>query len=58
MLTQVGLRALDCFSLMLRRRVLVLSLGSRGPGGDQKSLHLCPQAFAKRSQAFASVAHF
>ena len=24
------------FSRMLRRRVLVLKLGSRGPGGDQK----------------------
>ena len=33
---------------MLRRRVPVLRLGSRGHGGDQKSLR-------KRSQAFASV---
>ena len=32
---------------MLRRRVPVLRLGSRGPGGDQKSLRLCPQAFAE-----------
>ena len=36
---------------MLRRRVPVLRLGSRGPGGDQKSLRLC-------SQAPASVTHF
>ena len=34
------------FSRMPRRRVPVLKLGSRGPGGDQKSLRLCPQAFA------------
>ena len=35
---------------MLRRRVPVLRLGARGPGGDQKSSRLCPQAFAKRSR--------
>ena len=56
---------------MLRRRVPVLKLGSRGPGGDARSLRLWtqasvsvrklrkrPQASAsvgKRSQAFASV---
>ena len=32
------------FSRMLRRRVPVLRLGSRGPGGDARSLRLCPQA--------------
>ena len=43
---------------MLRRRVPVLKLGSRGPGGDARSLRLWTQASAsvrKRSQAFASV---
>ena len=53
------------FSRMLRRRVPVLRLGSRGPGGDQICVCACvrkrPQAFAsvrlvrKLSQAFASV---
>ena len=37
---------------MLRRRVHVLRLGSSGPGGDQKSLRLCPQAFARVRKAF------
>ena len=40
---------------MLRRRVLILGLGSRGPGGDQKSLRLCPQASASVRKASASV---
>ena len=26
-------------------------LGPKEPGGDQKSLHLCPQAFAKHSRS-------
>ena len=43
---------------MLHRRVPVLKLGSRGPGGEQKSLRLCPHAFAKRLQAPVSVAYF
>ena len=56
---------LVCCSRMRSRRVPVLRLGSRGPGGDARSLRLCspsvrkrPQASAsvrKRSQAFASV---
>ena len=44
------------FSRMLCRRVPVLKLGSRGPGGDARSLRLWTQAFAlvrSRSQAFA-----
>ena len=43
------------FSRMLRRRVPVLKLGSRGPGGDARSLRLWTQAFAivrNRPQAF------
>ena len=43
---------------MRSRRVPVLRLGSRGPGGDARSLRLCPQAFAivrKRPQSFAIV---
>ena len=46
------------FSRMFRRRVPILRFGSRGPTGDQKSLHLCSQAFAivrKRSQSSARV---
>ena len=42
-------------SRMLRRRVPILRLGSRGPGGDQRSLHLCPQVFASVCKAIASV---
>ena len=45
-------------SRMCGRRIPVSRLGSRGPGGDQKSLRLWTQAFAsvrKCSQAFASV---
>ena len=46
-------------SIFLRsRRVPVLKLGSRGPGGDARSLRLCPQAFASvrnRPQSFAIV---
>ena len=34
------------FSRMRSRRVPVLRLGSRGPGGDARWLRLCPQAFA------------
>ena len=52
-----GVRNFD-FSRMLRRRIPVLRLGSRGPGGHQKSSRLCSQASAsvcKRLQAFASV---
>ena len=54
------------FSRMRSRRVPVLRLGSRGPGGDARSLRLCSQASAivpnrpqssaivrNRSQAFA-----
>ena len=43
---------------MRSRRVPVLRLGSRGPGGDARSLRLCSQAFAivrNRSQSFAIV---
>ena len=40
---------------MLRRRVPVLRLGSRGPGGDARSLRLCPPSVRTRPQAFASV---
>ena len=43
-------------SRMLSRMVLVLRFESRGPGGDQESLRLCPQSIRKRPQAFASVA--
>ena len=46
------------YSRMRSRRVPVLRLGSRGPGGDARSLRLGSQASAsvrKRSQAFASV---
>ena len=59
---------LEQFSRMRSRRVLVLRLGSRGPGGDARSLRLCSQAFAivrnrphsfaivrNRSQAFARL---
>ena len=42
---------------MRRRRVPVFRLGSRGLGDDQSSLRLCLQAFAKRPQASAGVAH-
>ena len=45
----------NAFSRMLRRRVPVLRLGSRGPRGDARSLRLCPPSVRKRSQAFASV---
>ena len=44
------------YSRMRSRRVPVLRLGSRGPGGNARSLRLCSQAFAivrKGSQAFA-----
>ena len=40
---------------MRSRRVPVLKLGSRGPGGDARSLRLCSQSVHKRPQAFASV---
>ena len=42
---------------MLRRRVPVLRLGSRGPGGDQKSLRLCRKAPAsvRLCRAFLAV---
>ena len=43
------------FSRMLRRRVPVLRLGSRGPGGDQQSLRLCSQSVCKHSRASESV---
>ena len=46
------------FSRMRRRRVPVLKLGSRGPGGDAKSLRLWTQASAivrNRSQSSAIV---
>ena len=43
------------FSRMLRRRVLVSRLGSRGPGGHQKSLRWCSQNVPKRTQALANV---
>ena len=43
------------FSRMRSRRVPVLKLGSRGPGGDARSLRCVRKAFAKRSQASASV---
>ena len=33
------------------RRVPVLRLGSRGPGGDARSLRLCSQSVRKRSQS-------
>ena len=52
------LRSFPPFSRMLRRRVPVLKLGSRGPGGDARSLRLWTQAFAivrNRSQSFAIV---
>ena len=45
----------DSVSRMRSRRVPVLKLGSKGPGGDQKSLRLCSSSVRKRSQAFASV---
>ena len=38
---------------MRSRRVPVLKLGSRGPGGDARSLRCVRKAFAKRSQASA-----
>ena len=41
------------FSQMRSSRVPVLRLGSRGPGGDARSLRLCPPSVRKRSQAFA-----
>ena len=37
------------------RRVPVLRLGSRGPGGDARSLRLCSPSVRKRPQASASV---
>ena len=40
---------------MRSRRVPVLRLGSRGPGGDARSLRLCPPSVRKRLQASASV---
>ena len=40
---------------MRSRRVPVLRLGSRGPGGDARSLRLCSPSVRKRSQASASV---
>ena len=43
-----GNRKRPC-SRMLCRRLLVSRLGSRGPGGDQKSLRLCSQSVRKRS---------
>ena len=42
----------------LHRRVPVSRLGSRGPGGGQKTLRLCSQSVRKRLQASASVARF
>ena len=42
-------------SRMLCGRVPAFRLGSRGPGGDQKSLRLCPQAFASVRKGFASA---
>ena len=49
--------SLSCllFSRMRSRRVAVLRLGSRGPGGDVRSLRLCPPSVRKRLQASASV---
>ena len=41
---------------MRSRRLPVVRLGSKGPGGDARSLRLCSQAFAiirNRSQSFA-----
>ena len=43
------------YSRMRSRRVPVLRLGSRGPGGDARSLRLCSPSVRKRPQAFASV---
>ena len=43
------------FSRMRSRRVPVLRLGSRGPGGDARSLRLCSPSVRKRPRAFASV---
>ena len=43
------------FSRMRSRRVPVLKLGSRGPGGDARSLRLCPQSVRNRSQSFAII---
>ena len=40
---------------MRSRRVPVLRLGSRGPGGDARSLRLCPPSVRKRLHASASV---
>ena len=40
---------------MRSRRVPVLRLGSRGLGGDARSLRLCPPSVRKRLQASASV---
>ena len=42
-------------SRMLCGRVPAFRLGSRSPGGDQKSLRLCPQAFASVRKGFASA---
>ena len=46
---------LAVFSRMRSRRVPVLKLGSRGPGGDARSLRSCPQSVRNRSQSSASV---
>ena len=46
------------FSRMLRKRVPILRLGSRGRGGYHKSLRLCSQSVRTRPQASASVEHF
>ena len=40
---------------MRSRRVPVLQLGSRGPGGDARSLRCVRKAFASVRKAFASV---
>ena len=45
------------FSRMLRRRVPVLRLGSRGPGGDARSLRLRTQASAIVRKRPRSVGH-
>ena len=42
------------FSRMRSRRVPVLRLGSRGPGGDARSLRCVRKAFARRSQSVRS----
>ena len=41
--------AIMLFSRMRSRRVPVLKLGSRGPGGDARSLRLCSQSVRKAS---------